>query len=127
MSIIDPISDMLTRIRNAYKVGNTEVSFGISKIKLAILDILRKNHYIESYNVKDGQVIVTLYYPNESPAITAIERVSRPGRRIYIKSDEIPNVLSGHGIAIISTSKGIMTGEEAKKVKIGGEYICRVY
>lgn len=127
MSIVDPISDMLTRIRNAYQVGKPEVVLGTSKAKLAILAILKKHEYVHSFVAKDGQITVVLNYKDQKPAIDAIERISRPGRRIYVKNDEIPTVLSGQGIALVSTSKGVMTGDDAKKQKLGGELICRVY
>lgn len=127
MSIVDPISDMLTRIRNAYLVGKPEVILGTSKAKLAILAILKKHQYVGVFEAKDGKTTIVLNYTDQKPAIAAIERISRPGRRVYVKSDEIPTVLSGHGIALVSTSKGVMTGDEAKKQKLGGELICRVY
>ncbi len=127
MSIVDPISDMLTRIRNAYLVGKPEVILSTSKAKLAILSILKKHEYVGSFESKDGKITIILNYKDQKPAISVIERVSRPGRRVYVKNDEIPAVLSGQGIALVSTSKGVMTGDEAKKQKLGGELICRVY
>lgn len=127
MSLVDPISDMLTRIRNAYMVGHDEVRFPASKIKAAILGILKENGYIEDFKVEGREAAVTLKYENTKPVISKIERVSTPGRRFYVKKDEIPTVLSGRGIAIISTSKGLMTGDDAKRENLGGEIICKLY
>lgn len=127
MSIVDPISDMLTRIRNGYGVEASEVCFSASKMKLSVLDIIKQTGYVEGYSQEAGKVCVTLKYENGKPVVTALERVSKPGRRVYVKKDEIPNVLSGHGVAIISTSKGVMTGTDAKRENLGGELICKVY
>lgn len=127
MSIVDPISDMLTRIRNAYGVGASEVCFESSKMKLAVLEIIKKAGYVADYKVDGAKVCATLKYESDVPVVTSIERISKPGRRVYVKRDEIPNVLSGHGVAILSTSKGLMTGDEAKKLGLGGELICKVY
>lgn len=127
MSLVDPISDMLTRIRNAYLVGKDEVKLGTSKLKLSVLEILKESNYISDFVKEDNNVTVVLKYKDSSPAVRSLERISRPGRRVYVKADKIPTVLSGYGIAVISTPKGIMTGEKAKKEKLGGELICKVY
>jgi small subunit ribosomal protein S8 len=127
MSLVDPISDMLTRIRNAYAVGKEEVCLPTSKVKVAVLSILKEQKYVEGFKDEDGQLCVALRYKGPVPVIRKIERVSKPGRRVYVKKDEIPNVLSGQGIAVISTSKGIMTGSQAKEQSLGGELICKVY
>jgi small subunit ribosomal protein S8 len=127
MSLIDPISDLLTRIRNAYAVSKDVVYISESKTKNAILDILKANGYVEGFKKEGGQVCIELKYDNAKPVVSSIERVSKPGKRIYVKKSEVPTVLSGHGIAVISTSKGIMTGEDAKRANLGGELICRVY
>jgi small subunit ribosomal protein S8 len=127
MSIVDPISDMLTRIRNAYSVGAPEVCFETSKMKVAVLDVISKSGYVSEYKEENGKVCVTLKYNDTTPAIDVIERISKPGRRVYVKKDEIPSILSGHGIAIISTSKGVMTGTDARTANLGGEFICKVY
>lgn len=127
MNTTDPISDMLTRIRNAYAVGKDSTTMQSSKMKEAVLSILKENGYIENYK-NDGKLItVTLKYENEKPAVSKLERVSKPGRRMYVKKDEIPVVLSGHGIAIVSTSKGVVTGDQARKQSLGGELIAKVY
>lgn len=123
----DPISDMLTRIRNAYMVGKETVVVSVSKIKEAILHILKETGYIENYT-KDGKnFMIELKYRDNKPAVSHIERISKPGRRLYVKKDEIPVVLSGHGVAIISTPKGVITGEQAKEQGLGGEFIAKVY
>jgi len=127
MSLVDPISDMLTRIRNAYAVGRDTVSFDSSLVKISITEILKENDYVDSYKLEDGKVEVRLFYKEGQPIIKKIERVSKPGKRIYVKKDEIPTVLSGRGIAIISTSAGMMTGKAAKEAGLGGELICKVY
>lgn len=123
----DPISDMLTQIRNAYAVGRAEIQIDASKLKMAILSVLKEKGYIDDFSQKDQFVIIVLKYAGDRPAVTSVERVSKPGRRVYVKKDEIPRVLSGRGIAVISTPKGIMTGDKAKKNQLGGELICKVY
>lgn len=127
MSLVDPISDMLTRIRNAYAVNKDSVCFEDSKLKSAVLEILVSNGYVDSYTKEERTVCAKLKYVDGRPAIEAIDRVSKPGRRMYAKKDEIPTVLSGRGIIVISTSKGMMTGDDAKLQQLGGELICRVY
>lgn len=127
MSIVDPISDMLTRIRNAYAVNKEEVILPSSKLKASVLAILKENGYVDDFKEENGKIAITLKYENEKPVVHKIERVSKPGRRIYVKKDEIPRVLSGQGIAVVSTSQGVMTGEEAKSKALGGELICKVY
>lgn len=127
----DPVSDMLTRIRNAIAVGKSEVSLPYSKIKQSVAELLKKSGFLSEVKVDgDGiykKVYITINDEAENAKITEISRLSRPGRRLYAKAKEIPTVKQGRGLVILSTSKGIMTGEEAKKAKIGGELICRVY
>ncbi len=137
MSMTDPIADMLTRIRNALIVGHTSVAMPASKIKVAIAKILKEEGYISSYEVVDGRLPaqkvlrVRLKYVGErrerTPVITGLERVSRPGRRVYTGRQEIPWVLSGMGIAILSTPKGVMTGQRARQLGVGGEVLCKVW
>jgi small subunit ribosomal protein S8 len=127
MSIVDPISDMLTRIRNAYAVSHETVAVSNSKTKNAVCVTLKENGYISDFKVEEKNLVIELKYDGVKPAISMIERISSPGHRTYVKNDGIPTVLSGHGIAVISTSKGIMTGEDAKKEHLGGELICKVY
>jgi small subunit ribosomal protein S8 len=130
----DPIADLLTRIRNAIMAGHKVVEAPASNLKKEVARILFEKGYILSYKVIDGEgpqgvLKIALKYnlKSKKPAIKKIQRVSRPGLRQYIGVDEMPRVLNGLGIAIISTSKGLMTDKEAKKEKIGGEVLCYVY
>lgn len=134
--MIDQIADMLTRIRNAQKAGHLEVRFSASKLKLAIAKILEKEGFVESVeqekNEERDQIKVELKYfkisnTKKNPAITDIKKISKQGQRIYVKSKDIRNVKNKYGIAIVSTSKGVMTGAEARKNGLGGEYICEVW
>ncbi|MFZ8833186.1 MAG: 30S ribosomal protein S8 [Candidatus Caldipriscus sp.] len=130
--LTDPIGDMLTRIRNAVMVKKKEVVVEpASKLKMAILDVLKREGYIEGYKIEgEGvkkKIIVYLKYYQGKPVIQVIERVSKPGRRIYVGVDEIPKVYNGLGIAILSTSKGVLSDREAKKLRVGGELICKVF
>ncbi len=126
----DPIADMLTRIRNAQMVGKATVSMRASKLKAAIADVLKKEGYIKDFSTVDGpkaQLTISLKYYQGRPVIEEINRVSRPGLRIYKQKDELPRVKGGLGVAVISTSKGVMTGQHAKAQGLGGEVICEVY
>ncbi len=129
--LTDAIADMLTRIRNGYLAKKAEVSAPYSKIKEKTVDILVENQLLEKVEVKgkdkDKHIKMSLKYVDGKPAITKIIRVSRPGKRVYQKSKDLPLVLSGLGIAIVSTPKGIMTVKEAKKENLGGEVICQVW
>jgi len=130
--LTDPIGDMLTRIRNALMVKKKEVVVEpASKLKMAILDVLKREGYIEGYRVEgEGvkkSIIVYLKYYKGKPVIQVIERVSKPGRRVYVGVEEIPKVYNGLGIAILSTSKGVLSDREAKKLRVGGELICKVF
>jgi small subunit ribosomal protein S8 len=137
MNVTDPIADMLTRIRNVAISNGTLVSMPSSKIKAEIARILTEEGYAETYDVVDGSkpfekvLRIRLKYIGERrhrrPLITGLERVSRPGCRVYTKKTEIPWVLSGIGVAIISTPKGVMTGQRARKVGVGGEILCKVW
>ena len=128
----DPIADLLTRIRNGMTARLERVDVPSSKLKVNIVRILRDEGYIKNYKVikdnKQGVLRIFLKYTdNNLPAIKGIQRVSRPGRRVYVGSDEIPPVLSGLGLGIISTSKGVMSDREARRQKIGGEILCSVW
>jgi small subunit ribosomal protein S8 len=123
----DPIADMLTRMRNALSAGRSQVSFPYSRLKEAIAGILKEQGYIADYKVDDKSAFKTIEVQLKEAAITEVSRISKPGRRIYTASKDIPNVLSGRGIVIVSTSNGVMTGREAKKRGLGGELICRVW
>lgn len=130
MSMNDPISDMLTRIRNAQQAEKESVSMPSSKLKAAIAKVLKDEGYIENFAVKGEAskpvLEVELKYYAGSPVIEKIERVSRPGLRIYKPSRDIPNVMNGLGVAIVSTSKGVMTDRKARGMGIGGEVLCIV-
>ncbi|MCK4744997.1 30S ribosomal protein S8 [Candidatus Parcubacteria bacterium] len=123
----DPIADMLTRIRNAMAVNKPDAVLPLSKTKLKIAEILEKEKYIEKFEKKDNNILITLKYKNRQPAISHLRRISKPGCRIYADSDNLPIVLDNLGIAIISTSSGLMTNKEAWRKKIGGEVICEIY
>ncbi len=126
----DPIADMLTRIRNAQEARHEKVSMPSSKVKEEILRILAREGYIDAIDVsgdKKKRVEVTLRYYKDEPVIRFIKRESTPGRRVYVASDEIPKVLGGLGLAVVSTPKGMMSGGEAQTQGMGGELICTVY
>ena len=126
----DPIADMLTRIRNASAVKKAEVVVPFSKVKLAIANILLQDGFIKNVeNTEEGSrnIKIALKYVDNGPAISALNRISKPGRRIYVDKDSILSVRNGFGVSIISTSQGIMDNKEAQKRKIGGELICEVY
>ena len=132
MQITDPIADMLTRIRNAGTAKHETVDVPASKMKQSIAEILLNEGYIKSFQLVDdgtqGIIRITLkYLPGKVKAISGLKRVSKPGLRVYAGADELPRVLKGLGIAIISTSKGVMTDKEARKLGIGGEVICYVW
>ncbi len=129
--ITDPISDMLTRIRNASKVKKGEVVLPSSIIKFSIAKILQKEGYVATVNeTVDGfrkTLTIGLKYENGMPVVHEVKRVSKPGRRVYAKFDKLPHVLSGIGMAIISTPNGLMTNKEARARKLGGEVICEIF
>ncbi len=130
MSMHDPIADMLTRIRNAQMVNKPSVSMPSSKLKIAIAKVLKDEGYVEDFAVKpnDGkpQLEIGLKYYAGRPVIESIDRISRPGLRIYRASDSIPKVMNGLGVAIVSTSQGVMTDRKARAAGIGGEVLCVV-
>lgn len=124
----DPIADMLTRIRNAQMARKSFITLPFSKMKLQILEILRNEGYIATVEAEDGKTLrADLKYEGRQPAIRSLVRESTPGHRRYCKAEEMPKVLNNYGFAIISTSQGIMTNSEARKLGIGGEVICSVY
>ena len=124
----DPTADMLTRIRNANQMHNKEVSMPTSKMKVEIAKILDSEGFIESYTVKDNTLTLTLKYGQKKErVITGLKRISKPGLRVYAGADEIPHVLNGLGIAIISTPKGVMTDKLARKNNVGGEVIAYIW
>jgi small subunit ribosomal protein S8 len=139
MSVTDPIADMLTRIRNGVMAGQMVVAMPSTNIKAEIAKILKEEGYIDSFEVADGDaehpvhktLRVRLKYVGERrqrrPVISGLERVSRPGRRVYTHKQDIPWVLAGMGIAILTTPKGVMTGQRARQLGVGGEIICKVW
>ena len=137
MAINDPIADMLTRIRNAVMSGQTLVAMPSSKIKVEIAKIMKDEGYLEGFELVDGEnqvgkvLRLKIKYVGERrtrrPVISGLERISKPGRRIYTKKQNIPWVLSGIGVAILSTPKGVMTGARARQLGVGGEILCKVW
>ncbi len=128
----DPISDYLTRIRNAQKAKKKSVEIPASKMKLRITEILNKNGFVGDFNVvetanKQGSIVIKLKYNNSEGVILGLERVSRPGIRKYVESTSIPKVLNGLGVAIVSTSKGLMSDKEARRLGVGGEVVCSIW
>lgn len=128
----DPIADMLTRIRNAILIGRAEVSFPSSKVKIGIAEVLEREGYVGGFKIVErpvqNELVVSIKYgPRGEPVITHIERVSKPGRRIYAGIKELKPVLRGLGIAVVSTPKGILSDREAKEARVGGEVLCRVW
>jgi len=137
MSMTDPVADMLTRIRNAMRVGHPAVAMPSSKLKVEIARILKEEGFIAGHEVVDGEspthkvLRMRLRYVgerrNRRPVITGLERVSSPGRRVYSGKRDIPWVLSGMGVAILTTPKGVMTGQRARQLGVGGEILCKVW
>ncbi len=130
--VTDTIADMLTRIRNANSMRYTEVKVPASKLKLELARILKEEGFIKDYKVLDenvqGTILLTLKYgPKKERVITGLKRISKPGLRVYAKAEEVPKVLNGLGIAVISTSKGIMTDKEARKQNLGGEVLAYIW
>jgi small subunit ribosomal protein S8 len=131
----DPIADLLTRIRNAIAVKHASVAVPHSKIKLAVAQILKDEGYVEDVTVTDEKpvqnIVITLKYwgkrREQRPVITNLQRVSKPGRRVYVGKNEIPWVLSGMGISILTTPRGVMTGQQARREGVGGEVLCYVW
>ena len=131
MSLTDPVADMLTRIRNACTAGHRRVDMPVSKLKTELARLLQDNHFIADYKVLDdgahGVLRLYLKYHNEAPVIRELKRVSTPGLRRYVKSREIPRVKNGLGMAIVSTSRGLMSDREARTQNLGGELVAVVW
>ena len=134
MTMTDPIADMLTRLRNANTAMHDDVSMPSSKVKEALAGLLKKEGYIDDFSVADNTdrpgrtlTVIMKYSPERARIISGIKRVSKPGLRVYTKSDNIPRVLGGLGVAVVSTSQGLMTDREARKRKVGGEILCYVW
>ena len=135
MNVTDPISDLLTRIRNAQSAGHAIVAVPASRVKIAIVHLLKEEGYIRAYRCirdnKQGMIKISLKYKDQEtrkqPVINSLRRASKPGCRRYLASDSLRSVKNGFGVGVVSTSQGIMTFDEAKKRKIGGEHLCSVY
>lgn len=132
MSMTDPISDLLTRVRNAQMAAHETVQIPFSKIKHSIVQILAEEGYVEGHTITESSpsniISIRLKYDSSrQPAMQVIRRVSKPGRRVYVPRDRIPKVLGGLGINILSTSKGLVTGKNARKQGVGGEILCEIY
>ena len=132
MNMTDPIADMLTRVRNALHADLPTVEVPASKVKCEIARILKEENYISDYSVegetaKDKKIVITLKYGDNQKVISGIKRISKPGLRVYAKADAVPRVLNGLGIAIISTSHGLMTDRDARKKQLGGEVVAYVW
>jgi len=127
----DPIADLLTRIRNAVMVGKNEITVPSSKLKVTVAQELKKAGYVSAVKVESAKprdiLVVTINKPGENSTINEIKRLSKPGRRVYVSATDIPRVKSGRGIVLVSTSKGVVTGSEAIKQKLGGELLLSVY
>ena len=131
MSFSDPIGDMIARIKNASLRNYKKVQMPSSKFKIKIADVLKNEGYIINYNVESengkDRLLIDLKYSSGNPVINSIQRISKPGRRIFSSAESLPKVSNGLGIAIISTPKGVMTDQEARKNQVGGEIICKVF
>ena len=131
MSLTDPIGDMLARIKNSQLRNHKKVEMPSSNFKMKIADVLKNEGYISGFNVdkndKKQVLIIDLKYNSGSPVISVIERISKPGRRVFSSAESLPKINNGLGIAILSTSKGVMTDIDARKQKLGGEIICKVF
>jgi len=127
----DPIADLLTRIRNAIMVGKTEITVPSSKLKVTVANELKKAGYLSNVKVESAKprdiLVITINKPGETSTINEIKRLSKPGRRVYVGANDIPKVKSGRGIVLVSTSKGVVTGGEAVKQRLGGELLLSVY
>ncbi len=132
MAVTDPIADLLTQIRNGLQADHDEVKLPASGFKAEVARILTEQGYVESFSVEPGRVGDVLrvrlkYTEDRKPVISGLERISRPGRRTYVASGQVPRVLGGMGTAIISTSRGVMTGHDARRQGVGGEYVAKVW
>lgn len=131
MPVTDPIADFLTRIRNAVKAKKKTVDIPSSKLKISLAEIMKKSFYINDYTViednKQNILRITLRYIKGTPAVSGLKRISSPGLRIYAGADKLPRVLNGLGIAVLSTSKGLLTDKQAKKESMGGEVLCHIW
>ncbi len=127
MSVTDPISDMLTRIRNAHRALHADLAIPASKLKASIAAILKEEGYIADFSVSEASLSIDLKYQGGRPLISGLKRVSKPGRRVYVGADSIPQVQNGLGISILSTSRGILEAAKARELHVGGELLCEIW
>jgi len=131
MSVNDPIADYLCRVRNAISAKHEKVDIPASRVKVEITKILKEEGFIQNYKVQDdtkqGSIRIFFRYVDGSPVITGLKQVSKPGRRIYVNKTKVPRVIGGLGVSIVSTSRGIMTGEQSHKQGVGGEILCEIW
>lgn len=131
MLITNPIGDMLTRIKNGLAAGHLQVVMPHSKLKVAIAKQLVENNYIEEYQIEEkhpqSDLVIKLRYVHKEPAITGVKQVSKPGRRLYAKVNKIPVTLGGYGMTLVSTSRGVLTDEQARQQNVGGELLCQIW
>ncbi|MBG0777208.1 MAG: 30S ribosomal protein S8 [Desulfovibrionaceae bacterium] len=127
MAVTDPIADMLTRIRNAHQALHKDVLVPTSKMKLSLAGIMKQEGYIADFAVEERDIRIQLKYVNGRPAVSGLKRISKPGRRVYVGSSDIPRVQNGLGICILSTSQGILDGTSAQDKRVGGEILCEIW
>lgn len=127
MSVIDPIADLLTRIRNAYKAMHSTVAISPSRTRESLLGILHEEGYINGFSKNEDSIVIDLKYLDNKPVVLGLKRISKPGRRVYVDSKSIPSVQNGLGICILSTSKGILEGKKAAETGVGGELLCEIW
>ncbi|MFO7728459.1 MAG: 30S ribosomal protein S8 [Desulfonatronovibrio sp.] len=127
MPVVDPIADMLTRIRNSHMALHKNVSIPLSKSKLSIVEILASQGFIQKYAIENNSIEIDLKYKSNKPVVKGMKKISKPGRKVYVPVNEIPAVRNGLGICVMSTSRGVLEGEEARKQNVGGELICEIW
>lgn len=127
MAVVDPIADMLTRIRNAYGAYHKQVSIPLSKVKASMAAIMKEEGYVTDVTTNEREIVIELKYADGKPLVSGMKKVSKPGRRVYVGVQDIPSVQNGLGICILSTSKGVMDGVSAAEAKVGGELLCEIW
>jgi len=127
MPVVDPIADMLTRIRNSHMALHKKVQVPLSKAKVSIVEILASEGFIQNYAIEDDNIVIDLKYVGSKPVVKGMKRISKPGRKVYVPVNEIPAVRNGLGICILSTSRGVLEGAQARKQNVGGELICEIW
>lgn len=127
MSVVDPIADMLARIRNAHQALHADLAMPLSKMKASIAAILKDEGYIADYAVDGQKLSITLKYSGGRPIISGLKKISKPGRRVYVGAEGIPNVQNGLGISILSTSRGVLAASSAREQRVGGELLCEIW